>query len=419
MAENPSGTAEDEKVRLKRPAIMYMIKRVLSEFGRDGGTDQAAKLTYFLVLSIAPTLLAVFSLAALILAPIKDQLAKLITDGILNSGLAEQLGGGGKDGKEQLGQLVGSVVDSLMGSASGGVIALIIGVATALWSASAYVKAFGRTANDIYEIPEGRGPVRMNGTMLAVTALLVIGLLVIGISFMLNATIAESLLRPIAEPLHMTGFVEFLVTSFLPLWAWLKWPVIVVLMFVLVSVLYWAAPNIAKPFRLISPGGVFAIIGIAVAAVVLSIYMSTFASYSSYGAIGGVMAILFALWVMNIVIILGAEVDAEYERAKELQAGLPAENGFEVPMRGEKGAEKKEAKYEKVVDAGRDLRLQNLHRDQDSYTGENARIVPRNPTGAIPAQGDEDAEDPTAAGDGGADREEPSGSSDAADGADR
>ncbi|UQN30100.1 YihY/virulence factor BrkB family protein [Brachybacterium kimchii] len=414
MAENPSGTAEDEKVRLKRPAIMYMIKRVLSEFGRDGGTDQAAKLTYFMVLSIAPMLLAVFSLAALVLSSIKDQIAKLVTDAVMNSGLGQQLGD-----PDTLKTLVNTTLQSLMGKASGGIIALVIGIAVALWSASAYVKAFSRVANRIYEIPEGRNPVRFNLGMLAVTAGLVIGLLVIGISFMLNATIAESLLRPIAEPLHMTGFVEFLVTSFLPLWAWLKWPVIVVLMFVLVSVLYWAAPNIAKPFRLISPGGVFAIIGIAVAAVVLSIYMSTFASYSSYGAIGGVMAILFALWVMNIVIILGAEVDAEYERAKELQAGLPAENGFEVPMRGEKGAEKKEAKYEKVVDAGRDLRLQNLHRDQDSYTGENARIVPRNPTGSIPAQSADDAEDPTAAGAGGEDHEVPSGSSDAADGADR
>ncbi|MBK0332212.1 YihY/virulence factor BrkB family protein [Brachybacterium sp. MASK1Z-5] len=414
MAENPSGTADDEKVRLKRPAIMYMIKRVLSEFGRDGGTDQAAKLTYFMVLSIAPMLLAVFSLAALVLSSIKDQIAKLVTDAVMSSGLGSHLG----DSKT-LKTLVSTTLDSLTGKASGGIIALVIGIAVALWSASAYVKAFSRVANRIYEIPEGRNPVRFTLGMLAVTAGLVIGLLVIGISFMLNATIAESLLRPIAEPLHMTGFVEFLVTSFLPIWAWLKWPVIVVLMFVLVSVLYWAAPNIAKPFRLISPGGVFAIIGIAVAAVVLSIYMSTFASYSSYGAIGGVMAILFALWVMNIVIILGAEVDAEYERAKELQAGLPAENGFEVPMRGEKGAEKKEAKYEKVVDAGRDLRLQNLHRDQDSYTGENARIVPRNPTGAIPAQGDEDTDYPTAAGDGGENHEDPSGSSAADDGADR
>jgi membrane protein len=418
MAENPSGTAEDEKVRLKRPAIMYMAKRVLSEFGRDGGTDQAAKLTYFMVLSIAPTLLAVFSLAALILSSIKDQIAKLVTDAVMNSGLGQQLGGNSKT----LEGLVNTTLQSLMGKASGGIIALVIGVAVALWSASAYVKAFSRVANRIYEIPEGRNPVRFTLAMLAVTAGLVIGLLVLGICFMLNATIAESLLRPIAEPLHMTGFVEFLVTSFLPIWAWLKWPVMVVLLFALVSVLYWAAPNIAKPFRLISPGGVFAIVGIAVAAVVLSIYMSTFASYSSYGAIGGVMAILFALWVINIVIILGAEVDAEYERAKELQAGLPAENGFEVPLRGEKGAEKKEAKYEKVVDQGRDLRLQNLHRDQDSYTGENARIVPRNPTGSIPAQSADSPADPADARTDAEGSPEASGSTDspdAADGADR
>ncbi|PWH05177.1 hypothetical protein DEO23_13940 [Brachybacterium endophyticum] len=386
MAENPSGSAEDEKVRLQRPTILYLVKRAFSEFGRDGGTDQAAKLTYFMVLSIAPTLLAVFSLATLILAPVKDQIAKLITDGVTSSGLGKQVSG--------LGDIVSTTLESLMGSASGGIIALIIGIATALWSASGYVKAFSRTANDVYEIPEGRSAIRFNLGMLAVTATLVIGLLVIGISFLLNETLAESLLKPIAQPLHLEGFVAFLLESFLPIWAWVKWPVIVLLLFVLVSVLYWAAPNIAKPFRLISPGGVFAIVGIAVAAVVLAIYMSSFASYSSYGAIGGVMAVLFALWIMNIVIILGAEVDAEYERAKELQAGLPAENGFEVPLRGEKGAEKKEQKYEKLVDQGRDLRLQNLHRDQGSYTGENARITARTPTGSIAEQPGDVATEP-------------------------
>src|SRR5690606_27120234 len=97
--------------------------------------------------------------------------------------------------------------------------------------------------------------------------------------------------------------------------------------------LYWASPNIAKPFRLISPGGVFAVLGIALALVALSLYMTTLASYSSYGAIGSIMAILFALWVVNTVILLGAEVDAEYERARELEAGKPAEDSLDLPLR--------------------------------------------------------------------------------------
>ena len=361
-------TSAEAPSRPSPTALKYMARRVLAEFGRDGGTDQAAKLTYFMVLSIAPTLLAVFSLATLILAPIKDQISQLIVEG-MNSAA----GGSGLGAEDA----VKSTVDSLMGSASGGTIALIIGIATALWSASAYVKAFGRVANQIYEVPEGRGPIRLNGGMLALTAALVLGILLILISVLLNATIVEGVLGPIAQTIGAEGTLSFLTDSFLPIWAWVKWPVILLLAFALISLLYWGAPNVDKPFRLISPGGVFAIIGVAVAAVAVSIYMSTFAGYSSYGAIGGIMAVLFALWVMNIVILLGAEVDAEFERVRELEAGRPAEDSLALPLRDASGAEKKEAKHEALVDEGRDLRLRNLHRDAESYTSEEYRLTPR------------------------------------------
>lgn len=363
MARTDPDTAE-KAPRLAGTTWRYLAKRVLAEFSRDGGTDQAAKLTYFLVLSIAPTLLAVFSLATLVLAGIKDQIAELIKQGIASSGLASGTGQG-----DALGTAVDSTLDTLMGSTTGGAIGLVIGIATALWSASAYVKAFGRVSNGIYDVPEGRNPLRLNGTMLAVTAGIVLSLLIIMISLLLSQGIVESLFGPIASSIGATDVLSFLTTSFLPVWAWVKWPVVVVLLFVVVSLLYWAAPNIQKPFRLISPGGIFAVLGIGVAAVALSIYMSTLAGYSSYGAIGAIMAILFALWIINIVIILGAEVDAEFERAKELQAGKPAEDSLDLPLRGAKGAQKKEEKYEKVVDAGRDIRLENLHRDGDAYTG--------------------------------------------------
>lgn len=370
MAQSPSDA------KLGGTGWKYVTKRVLSEFGRDQGTDQAAKLTYFLVLSIAPTLLALFSLATLLLKDIQDQIAQVIKDGVASSGLGAQLGD-----QQTLGNLVDTTLDSLMGSATGGTIALIIGIGTALWSASAYVKAFSRVSNLIYEVPEGRGPVKFNGAMVLVTAGLVVGLLLIMVSLLLNRPMIDSVVGPIAQQVGATGVLGFLSDTFLPLWAWLRWPVIVVLLVGMISVLYWAAPNIKKPFRLISPGGVFAVVGIALAAVALSIYMGTVASYSSYGAIGGVMAILFALWVMNIVVVLGAEVDAEFERAKELAAGRPAESSLALPLRGEEGAEKKEAKYEKVVAEGRDIRLENLHGDSSSYT-ENSRL-----TGAVGRDG--------------------------------
>jgi membrane protein len=368
----PSGRSGHRRgrdhVRLSRPTVVYMARRVLAEFSRDGGTDQAAKLTYFLVLSLAPTLLAVFSLATLILSSLKDQIVDLVED------LLSQAGGKGE--LSSLTDIIVPTLEQLLTKSSGGVIGLIIGIGTALWSASAYVKAYSRVANGIYRVPEGRGPIRMNGTMLLVTLGVVVGLVVIAVSLLLNQQIVDALLGPVASHLKLTGALTFLTDSFLPVWAWLKWPVVVLLLFVIVSLLYWAAPNIRKPFRLLSPGGIFAVIGIAVAGVAVAIYMANFASYSSYGAIGGLMAVLFALWVMNIVIIMGAEVDAEYQRAKELESGRPAEDTLTAPMREDAGAAKKDAKYESVIDAGREIRLKNLHRDAEAYTGPISRIEP-------------------------------------------
>ena len=381
MAEPRS--KDDDAPSMSGTTLRYMAKRVLTEFLRDGGTDQAAKLTYFMVLSIAPTLLALFSLATLLLSDLKDEIAQLITEAIESAASGSELGAG---------EAVESTIDSLMGSATGGTVALIIGIATALWSASAYIKAYGRVANHIYEVPEGRGPVRMNATMLALTVAMILGILLVMVSMLLNETIVESLLGPIASTIGAEGVLEFLMSSFLPIWAWVKWPVILVIAFALISLLYWGAPNVDKPFRFISPGGVFAILGIGVAAVALSIYMGTVAGYSSYGAIGGIMAVLFALWVMNIVIIMGAEVDAEYQRARELASGKPAEESLTLPMRDTSAAEKAEAKHEKIVDEGRDIRLQNLHHDSEAYTGESARLTPRH---GVPSVDPDEAEAPS------------------------
>ena len=379
-------TATDSrKGRLSKDGIVYMLKRTLQEFLRDGGTDQAAKLTYFMVLSIAPTLLAVFSLAALLLRDIQDQIAQLIKDGITSAS-------GGMD----VGGAVDSTLDSLMGSTAGGTVGLIIGIGTALWSASAYVKAFGRAANDMYDVPEGRNFVRSTLTMLAVTLAIIVGLFLVFVSILLNETLVDALVAPIAGPLGVSGAVRFLMVSFLPIWAWVKWPVILLLLFMVVSLLYWAAPNVARPFRLISPGGVLAIVGTAIAGVAIAIYMSTVASYSSYGAIGGLMAVLFALWIVNIVLVLGAELDAEFERAKELEHGRPAEESLSVGLRGEKAAVKAEEKHEKLVEEGRDLRLRNLHENAKSYTAPETRLDEA-ALGSDTSQAAEAPQDPRAA----------------------
>src|SRR5699024_8819528 len=124
-------SAKGEKTpSLSSTTVKYKAKRVLTEVLRAGGTYQAAKPTDFMIQSIAPNLLALFSLATLLLSGIKDQIGDLIKEAISS--------GAGGSGME-VGGAVDSTLKSLMGSATGGTVALIIGIATALWSASAYI----------------------------------------------------------------------------------------------------------------------------------------------------------------------------------------------------------------------------------------------------------------------------------------
>lgn len=331
--------------RLQRASWTYALKRALKEFSSDGGTDLAAMLTYYTVLSMAPALLAIFSIISLVFANNADTVTTMV-DGLVRQYVPSDYQG-----------MVVDLVETVTGSATGGVIALIIGIATALWSASAYVKAFSRCMNTIYGREEGRGLVKQLGTMLLITLTILVGIVLILASIALNEALVSGLLGPVAEPLGLTGTLDFLLRTFLPIWAWVKWPVILALVVVLVAVLYYYTPNVRQPkFTWISLGSIVAIIGIAIAAVLLSIYLSRFAGYSSYGAVGTVMALLFALWVFNIMLLLGAEVDAEVERARELQAGFAAEGNIQLPPRDTKKVEKMKEVRDKLEAGARELR---------------------------------------------------------------
>lgn len=331
--------------KLTGSSWQYALKRAVREFTADGGTDLAAMLTYYTVLSLAPSLLAVFSIASLFLASNADAVTTMVDNFVREYVPADYQAP------------VVDMVETVTGSATGGVIALIIGIATALWSASAYVKAFSRCSNIVYGREEGRGLIRQTGTMLLTTLALLLGIVLILVSLALNETLVSGLLGPIAEPFGLGGTLDFLVGSFLPIWAWVKWPVIVVLVILLIAVLYYFTPNVKQPkFRWLSLGSAVALIGIAIAAVVLYLYLSYFASYSSYGAIGAVMALLFALWVFNIMLLMGLEVDAEVERARELQGGIAAEDNIQLPPRETKKVEKMKDTQDELEAQGRKIR---------------------------------------------------------------
>ncbi|QGF24288.1 YihY/virulence factor BrkB family protein [Raineyella fluvialis] len=341
--------------RLTGPSRKYAAKRAGREFLSDGGPDLAAMLTYYTVLSLAPALLATFSIISLVLSNNAGTVTTAV-DRLVQQYVPPKYQG-----------QVGDLVQSITGSSSGGVIALIIGTAVALWSASAYVKAFSRCMNTVYGRVEGRSLVKQTGTMLLTTLVMLIGIVLILIALAANQTLVAGVLGPIAAPLGLTGTLNFLMGTFLPIWAWVKWPVILILVVVMVAVLYYFTPNVRQPkFKWVSLGSGVAIVGIAVTGVLLSIYLTQFAAYSSYGAIGSVMALMLVLWMFNIMLLLGAEVDAEVERARELQGGIEAESNILLPPRDTRMVEKMKATRDRLQATGRDLRLQHAEQAADS-----------------------------------------------------
>lgn len=336
-APDPDHPQKPQKLsKVEKSNWGYVFKRAFNKFLGDGCTDLAAALTYFAVLSIFPALLAIVSLLGVF------GQGKQTTDAILNF-LSDYA-------PADMVSLVSEPISQLTNSNAAG-FALITGVVGALWTASGYVGGFSRALNKIYGVTEGRPFVKHKATMLAITASIVI----LAVLMLLMVLTSDSVLQMVNRyiPIDIAGFAA--------VWTWVRWPIMVVIAVVMIAILYYATPNVKQPkLRWISPGAVFALVTMGIAGVGFSFYVANFGSYNAtYGLIGGVIVMLLFLWIMNNVLLLGAQIDAEIERARELQAGIRAEENIQLPVRDDTQAIKVQEKQEKIVEEGRQIRLEN------------------------------------------------------------
>lgn len=304
-----------------------ILLRALRQFKQDHITDRAAALTYFGVLSLFPAMLVVVSILGLLRPSITNQV-------LTNIG---QLAPGG------VRTFLNSVIHQTEGRAGAASAAAIIGIVVALWSASGYVAAFMRATNTIYGVDEGRpiwktAPVRL-GVTIAVMVMLVISALIVVLT------------GPIASQLgHAIGIGNTAVL----VWDIAKWPVLLVLISVMFSLLYWACPNVKQPgFRWITPGGVLAVVVWLIASGAFAVYVSFAGSYNkTYGSLATVIIFLLWLWITNIAILLGAEFNAETEHQRAIQAGLSA--GVEPFVAVRDDRKLSNAEKQRVADADRE-----------------------------------------------------------------
>jgi membrane protein len=274
-----------------------VLKRTVAEFREDNLTDWAAALTYYSVLAIFPALIVLVSILGLV--------GESATQPLIDN-LGTVAPGPAKD-------IFTSALKNLQGDQGAAGVLFVVGLVGALWSASGYVGAFMRASNAIYDIDEGRPvwktlPVRVSLTLVLLTLLAI-------------STIAVVLTGGLAAKV---GDLVGLGSTAVTVWNIAKWPVLLVVVSFMFALLYWAAPNVKHPgFRWVSPGGLLAVVAWLIASGAFALYVSNFSSYNkTYGALGGVVVFLVWLWISNIVILLGAEFNAELERQRAIEDGM-------------------------------------------------------------------------------------------------
>ncbi|MDN5767339.1 MAG: YihY/virulence factor BrkB family protein [Humibacillus sp.] len=335
-APDPDSSAKPDSLTDVKPASWkFVARKTVREFSKDECTDLAAALTYYGVLAIFPAAIALLSLVGLVGK--SEQTVTTLTD------ILRQLG-------------AGSAVDTLepvlksLSTASGAGFALVIGIATALWSASGYVNSFGRALNRIYETGEGRPFWKLRPVMLLVTLIVLLLVALVALALIVSGPVAQSI-----------GDTIGIGSTALTVWNIAKWPVILFVVVIIVALLYYATPNVQQPkFRWVSLGAVVAILIWVLASAGFGFYVGNFSNYNkTYGSLAGVIIFLLWLWITNLALLFGAELDAELERGRELQAGIAAEESVQLPPRDTTKIDKARDQHQDDVERGRRLRESN------------------------------------------------------------
>jgi YihY family inner membrane protein len=292
--------APDTPTDLPKGSWGAVLKGTMKEFKKDELTDRAAALTYYGILALFPALLALISLLGIV--------GQSATQQVLDN-IQKLAPGAARD-------VLSNAVKQMQGNAGIGSIMAIVGLVLAVWSASGYVAAFIRSANAVYDIPEGRPVWKVLPVRVGVTAVL----MVLAVISAVIVVFTGGLARQVGTALGVGD-------TFLTVWSIAKWPVLVLLVTVMIAILYWATPNArVRGFRWITPGSFLALLIWMIASAGFALYVANFASYNkTYGTFAGVIIFLVWLWITNLAILLGLEFDAELHRRRAVAGGHPAE----------------------------------------------------------------------------------------------
>jgi membrane protein len=294
------------------------LKKAALEFNEDHMTDWAAALTYYGLLSLFPALIALVSIVGLFGDP--QSTTQSITDIVTEIG------------PDSAADTFAGPIQSITDNRSAAGVLFFVGLGAALWAASGYVGAFMRASNVIWETPEGRPFLKLRPLQLGVTLLLVVLFALVALALVLTGPVVQAVGDSIGVG-----------STALTIWDIAKWPVLFAISIFMVGVLYYAAPNVKMPgFRWLTPGSLIAVVAWIAASGAFAFYVANFGSYDkTYGSLGAIVTLLVWVWISNLALLFGMELNAERERSRELDAGVPrAEKEIQLEPRSEPGTKR-------------------------------------------------------------------------------
>lgn len=300
-------------LRLGLAAYPAILRRTGREFLENHLLHWSAALTFFAVLSLFPSMLALVSLLGLVGSSALQSLIENVS--ALAPGTARDIALDALTNVERASGAAGPT--------------FVFALAAALWSASGYVGAFIPAANVVWDVEEARPLLKKLAVRLALTCVLLLIIALIALGVVLTGPIANEL-----------GGIVGLGEEAVDAWGYAKWPFLAVAVMTLVAVLYWASPNVRHPgWRWVTPGSVLAVALWVVASLAFTAYVNNFGTFNAtYGSIGSVLVFLIWLWITNLAILLGAALNAELERSRAIQAGLhPPDREPFLPLRDDDG----------------------------------------------------------------------------------